>query len=106
MILDLLTRNYEGGKKKGVTFDNILVHLKRRYQITQPGQAEEALEVYLDQLKGFGLLQQKTDSDWIDDLDHFENYVPKPGHPGAEKGNIEGGATLICCGSPINWTRP
>lgn len=99
MVLDLLTHNKKKHKEKGTTFDDLKLHLIRRFQVTAQ-EAADALNGFLADLAGFGLLNdQTTDSDPVDD----GFYQPKPGNA---RGHIVAGGTLICVGYTINWWRP
>ena len=101
IILDLLSRNAH--QNEGTSFDDLRNQLTTTFQGTTPSQAEADLNAFLDELAGFGLIQEMGSSIHRPP-DPF--YPPHASVPGEARGHITAGGTVICCGYVINWYRP
>jgi hypothetical protein len=105
MMLDLLSKNagkdeHGNDKHKGTNFDDLINQLLQTYQIQRP-DAEVALNAFLDEMDGFGLLEETPGADPVPpDLHHY------PPHAGNPRGHIVEGGTVITVGYVINWYRP
>jgi len=99
IVLDLLSRN--AGKDKGASFEDLRDQLVQTFQVTVP-QAETDLNAFLDDLEGFGLIEDRPGSDHIPPDPY---YPPRPPAPGASRGRIVAGGTVITLGYVITWYR-
>jgi hypothetical protein len=101
MVLDLLSKNAGKDKNnKGTSFDDVINQLLQTYQITRP-DAEVALNAFLSEMDGFGLLEETPDADPVPpDPQHY------PPHAGDPRGHITAGGTVVTVGYVINWYRP
>jgi hypothetical protein len=106
MMIDLLSKNAgkdkngDQDKHKGTSFDDLVTQLLQTYQIERP-QAEAALNEFLGEMDGFGLLEETSNSDPVPpDLHHY------PPHAGDPRGHITAGGTVITTGYVITWYRP
>jgi|GEM_PF-1921797 len=98
LVLDLLARNAgKGTKNKGTLFEDIRDQLIQSFAVTLP-VAEEALNAFLNELEGNGLLEEPPDYDHIP-LGPYR-------HQGDVHGQIIEGGTSITVGYQINWYRP
>jgi hypothetical protein len=100
IVLDLLSKN--AGENKGTSFDDIRNQLVTTFQGTTPVQAEADLNAFLNELAGFGLLEDMSYSN-PRPPDPF--YPPHPSSPGEARGRITAGGTVITCGYLVNWYR-
>jgi hypothetical protein len=100
MLLDLLVR--EGDK--GILYEDIKKHVLRQFDVTEP-KAEEALIDFLKKLK---IRQVLTEVGQEEQQDFSDPFYPDLGNEKetAELPDIQGGASLFCCGYVVSRYRP
>jgi hypothetical protein len=94
VMLNLLAKGAASAQK--IEKSDLVTELKRVFQVTDQ-QAQEAVEEFLNDLRGLVLLEEP---------EHVAHNPSFQRHTGKHVGHIRAGGTMISVGYTINWYRP
>jgi hypothetical protein len=97
MLLDLLTHN----APDGISFNDLKAHLLRQYQVNDQ-EAKDALNDFLGDLDGAGLLEKPGGGTQVDDQYYG---APHKKDKGGARGKITAGGSVVTVGFIITWYR-